>query len=199
MDFYHMVVRGAAAYSPFHRSKTHLVYTTDDLRIGFVDRIHFFGRAHPENRAYALPIGKVGLAAWPTERATIRPSHEAKATTNINASKAVKAMVHHSARAGASSRTLGAHTAVSQPVKSDHADACSECCASESVNSNTPPDPARCHCAAGSSFPIKASSCSDRAMMRCAASAITASQPGGRSIAATRPASACRSGDLARA
>jgi len=56
-----MVVRGAAAYSPFHRSKTHLVYTTDDLRIGFVDRIHFFGRAHPENRAYALPIGKVGL------------------------------------------------------------------------------------------------------------------------------------------
>src|SRR5260221_13833964 len=65
MDFYHMVVRGAAAYSPFHRSKTHLVYTTDDLRIGFVDRIHFFGRAHPENRAYALPIGKVGLASRP--------------------------------------------------------------------------------------------------------------------------------------
>ena len=60
-----MVVRGAAAYSPFHRSKTHLVYTTDDLRIGFVDRIHFFGRAHPENRAYALPIGKVGLVLWP--------------------------------------------------------------------------------------------------------------------------------------
>src|SRR5260370_12391352 len=59
--FTHTVVRGAAAYSPFHRSKTHLVYTTDDLRIGFVDRIHFFGRAHPENRAYALPIGKVGL------------------------------------------------------------------------------------------------------------------------------------------
>jgi hypothetical protein len=36
-----MVVRGAAAYSPFHRSKTHLVYTTDDLRIGFVDRFTF--------------------------------------------------------------------------------------------------------------------------------------------------------------
>jgi hypothetical protein len=33
------------------------------LRIGFVDRIHFFGHAHPENRAYALPIGKVGLAS----------------------------------------------------------------------------------------------------------------------------------------
>src|SRR5258707_14723982 len=61
--FTHTVVRGAAAYSPFHRSKTHLVYTTDDLQIGFVDRIHFFGRAHPENRAYALPIGKVGLGA----------------------------------------------------------------------------------------------------------------------------------------
>ena len=58
-----MVVRGAAAYSPFHRSKTHLVYTTDDLRIGFVDQIHFFGRTHPESRAYALPIGKVGLGS----------------------------------------------------------------------------------------------------------------------------------------
>jgi hypothetical protein len=33
------------------------------LRIGFVDQIHFFGRTHPENRAYALPIGKVGLVA----------------------------------------------------------------------------------------------------------------------------------------
>jgi hypothetical protein len=36
------------------------------LRIRFIDRIHFFGRAHPENRAYALPIGKVGRpsASW---------------------------------------------------------------------------------------------------------------------------------------
>src|SRR6266852_5061121 len=56
-----MVVCGAATYSPFHRSKTHLVYTTEDLRVRFVDRTHFFGRAHPENHAYALPIGKVGL------------------------------------------------------------------------------------------------------------------------------------------
>ena len=59
--FTHMWVRGAAAYSPFHRSRTQLVYTTEDLRIGFVDRIHFFGRAQPENRTYPLPIGKVGL------------------------------------------------------------------------------------------------------------------------------------------
>jgi hypothetical protein len=34
----------------------------------------------------------------------IRPSHDAKATANANASADVKAMVHHSARAGASSR-----------------------------------------------------------------------------------------------
>src|SRR6266404_3318077 len=43
----------------------------------------------------------------------------------------------------------------------------------------------------GRSFPMNASSCSDRAMMRCAASAITASQPGGSSFAATRRARAC--------
>ena len=62
-----MAVRGAAAYSPVHRSKTYLVYTTEDLRVRFVDRTHFFGRAHPEKRAYAQPIGKVGLrliAGW---------------------------------------------------------------------------------------------------------------------------------------
>ena len=57
-----MAVRGAAAYSPVHRSKTYLVYTTEDLRVRFVDRTHFFGRAYPEKRAYAQPIGKVGLA-----------------------------------------------------------------------------------------------------------------------------------------
>ena len=62
MDFAHMAMRGAIAYSAFRRSKTHLVYTTEDLRVRFVDRTHFFGRAHPEKRAYALPIGKVGLA-----------------------------------------------------------------------------------------------------------------------------------------
>ena len=56
------LVRRAAAYSPFRRSKTHLVYTTEDLRGRFVDRTHFFGRVHPEKRGYALPIGKVGLA-----------------------------------------------------------------------------------------------------------------------------------------
>ena len=56
-----MAMRGAIAYSAFRRSKTHLVYTTEDLRVRFVDRTHFFGRAHPEKRAYALPIGKVGL------------------------------------------------------------------------------------------------------------------------------------------
>ena len=61
MDFAHMAMRGAIAYSAFRRSKTHLVYTTEDLRVRFVDRTHFFGRAHPEKRAYALPIGKVGL------------------------------------------------------------------------------------------------------------------------------------------
>ena len=56
-----MAVRAAAAYSPFHRSKTDLVYTTEDLRVRFVDRTHFFGRSHPEKRAYPLRIGKVGL------------------------------------------------------------------------------------------------------------------------------------------
>ena len=66
MDFAHMAMRGAIAYSAFRRSKTHLVYTTEDLRVRFVDRTHFFGRAHPEKRAYALPIGKVGLAVGAT-------------------------------------------------------------------------------------------------------------------------------------
>jgi hypothetical protein len=56
-----MVVLEAAAYSPSHRSKIYLVYTTEDLRVRFVDRTHFFGRVHLEKRAYPLPIGKVGL------------------------------------------------------------------------------------------------------------------------------------------
>jgi hypothetical protein len=68
-----VAVRGAAAYSPVHRSKTYLVYTTEDLRVRFVDRTHFFGRAYPEKRAYAQPIGKVGLAR---ERPTEKPGYE---------------------------------------------------------------------------------------------------------------------------
>jgi len=68
-----MVVRGAAAYSPFDRAKTHLVYTTEDLRVRFVDRTHFFGRAHPEKRVYALPIGKVGLEAITPARGRVQP------------------------------------------------------------------------------------------------------------------------------
>src|SRR5258706_14588271 len=47
-------------------------------------------------------------------------------------------MVHHVVRTGASSRALGAHTAVSQPVNSDDVYASSDGCASESVNTKTP-------------------------------------------------------------
>src|SRR5258705_13975322 len=77
-----MAVRGAAAYSPVHRSKTYLVYTTEDLRVRFVDRTHFFGRAHPEKRAYAQPIGKVGLVTTgrhaPTRKPNCAPSPSAR-------------------------------------------------------------------------------------------------------------------------
>ena len=72
-----MAMRGAIAYSAFRRSKTHLVYTTEDLRVRFVDRTHFFGRAHPEKRAYALPIGKVGLGEQngaPCMESNLRPA-----------------------------------------------------------------------------------------------------------------------------
>ena len=44
-----MAVRAAAAYSPFHRSKTDLVYTTEDPRVRFVDRTHFLGAHTPKN------------------------------------------------------------------------------------------------------------------------------------------------------
>jgi hypothetical protein len=61
MGFYAHGSARATGYSQFHRSKTHLVYTTEDLRVRVVDRIHFFGRVHPENWTYAPRIGKVGL------------------------------------------------------------------------------------------------------------------------------------------
>src|SRR5712671_2280647 len=73
--------------------------------------------------------------------------------------------VRHCARTGASSRALGSQTAVSQPVNSDCAYASSDGCPSASINSNTPPGPARCHCNGGSSFPMNQSSCSDCAMI----------------------------------
>jgi hypothetical protein len=48
----------------------------------------------------------------------MRPSHEAKVTTSANAANAVNPMVDRRARTGASSKTVGAHTTVSQPVNS---------------------------------------------------------------------------------
>ena len=50
-----------AAYSPFARPNTHLVYTTEHLRPGPVERTRFFGCVPPEKSAYALRIGQVGL------------------------------------------------------------------------------------------------------------------------------------------
>ena len=58
--FAHMAVRAAAAYSPLHRSKTDLVYTTEDLRVRFVDRTHFFGRSHPKNVLIHCELVKLG-------------------------------------------------------------------------------------------------------------------------------------------
>jgi hypothetical protein len=46
----------AAAYSPFPRSNTHLVYTTEHLRPRAVEVTHFFSWMTAENSDYALPI-----------------------------------------------------------------------------------------------------------------------------------------------
>src|SRR6516165_8260988 len=97
-----MAMRGAIAYSAFRRSKTHLVYTTEDLRVRFVDRTHFFGRAHPEKRAYAPPVGKVGLESC-------AKSHE---STRLSCGKALKS--HY--RANGSGRTC-LHSAPSPRAK----------------------------------------------------------------------------------
>src|SRR5262249_8479948 len=136
---------------------------------------------------------------WPTERAESTPNHEARATASEQAVNAVKPMVHHSARTGASSRALGAHTTVCRPVNPDHAYASSAGRPSESTNSDMSPRPVPRHRAGGSSFPTKLASWPDRAMMRCAASETLACQPGGSPLAATRPARAFGLGDLARA
>jgi hypothetical protein len=52
-------VRGtldAAAYSPFPRSNTHLVYATEHLRPRAVELTHFFSWMTAEKSGYALPI-----------------------------------------------------------------------------------------------------------------------------------------------
>jgi hypothetical protein len=96
----------------------------------------------------------------------------------------------YNGRGPARGRAVWAHTAVSQPVSSDHVCASSDRCPSESTNSDTPPDPARCHCARGSSFPMTVS-WSDVTMTLCMVSETAACQPAGNSLAAIRPASTC--------
>jgi hypothetical protein len=50
-------MREAAAYSPFPPSNTHLVYTTEDLRLTAVELTRFFDRGRPEKSTYAPRIG----------------------------------------------------------------------------------------------------------------------------------------------
>src|SRR5258708_28831575 len=97
-------------------------------------------------------------------------------------------MVHHVVRTGASSRALGAHTAVSQPVNSDDVYASSDGCPSESVNTKTPAGSACCHCAGGRSPAVGASPPLGDSMILCAASETPPRPPCGRACAAIKPA-----------
>jgi hypothetical protein len=51
------------SYSPYSRSNTHLVYTTEDLRLRTVELTRFFGWGSGEKSAYTQRIGQVGLAS----------------------------------------------------------------------------------------------------------------------------------------
>src|SRR5260221_9211668 len=96
-------------------------------------------------------------------------------------------MVHHVVRTGASSRALGAHTAVSQPVNSDDVYASSDGCASESVNTKTPAGSACRHRAGGGPPAVGPFPRWDHASIWGPAAENPTRPPGGRGLGANQP------------